>query len=633
MRNSLQTAVESAQVLAGIVSYPDDNPFYLYHVKTWTLLHQIPALMLAGGMSERVISMLMGVFIGAISFQALALCTLVCSRKCWLAMTLPFILHLGEFHSELLNIYPLQLLSTSPWVCYGVTGTSWVGLCWALYAAGFRRLPALLTGVAPAIHPTLGLWLLATSLTGMFLTRRRFPRSWRSPLIWLAIGIGLTTVSYIVHLYHARVVPSISVELRDTYVRAFSQSWDTHRAATNLFSPAVYYGLGAMAVCFLWLRRFSHELDEGTYFLLCTVFTASTVGMVLVASSHFPEWLPTIVLMAMPGRYINVACLVYPTILLGLLCRGRNQFVPTAIIVGSFYYMILRNYSREMGVYIPETFYSTILVTLMLLGSAWRWSTSENGQPSRELITWRWICLAGLVLLTVWHGPQKLPLLLLYTGGVVCALLPNSLWDRLDRLHWRGVLSVIMAGVCSFSAIMLFGYGLAVSLTAACAGVAILDWRRRTKQPRFISNPAVGLLGAGVLAVALLSISVFSYSRAVVAYCHFYDYRGDALLHRVYRGKGMLLASSTIRVMQLLTRRPVMLEGAALNQLPYVPESGPSMSRILRRIYQDDVLVPRPDWWKVRRGGLMQMSGKTIWQLRKRRSGVSWPMSSVLQRS
>ncbi len=38
-----QVAVESAQVVAGLVKYPADNPFYIYHLQLWTVLHQICA--------------------------------------------------------------------------------------------------------------------------------------------------------------------------------------------------------------------------------------------------------------------------------------------------------------------------------------------------------------------------------------------------------------------------------------------------------------------------------------------------------------------------------------------------------------------------------------------------------------
>jgi hypothetical protein len=38
-----QDAVEPAQVIAGLVRYPPDNPVYQHSTRTWTLLHQIPS--------------------------------------------------------------------------------------------------------------------------------------------------------------------------------------------------------------------------------------------------------------------------------------------------------------------------------------------------------------------------------------------------------------------------------------------------------------------------------------------------------------------------------------------------------------------------------------------------------------
>ena len=38
---SWHIAVESAQVVAGLVRYPPENPFYIYHTKLWSLVIQI----------------------------------------------------------------------------------------------------------------------------------------------------------------------------------------------------------------------------------------------------------------------------------------------------------------------------------------------------------------------------------------------------------------------------------------------------------------------------------------------------------------------------------------------------------------------------------------------------------------
>ena len=76
-----QTAVESAQVLAGSVSYPPENAFYVYHLKAWTLLHQLLALCLRAGLDERLLSLIVSALLGGLTFFGLSLIVYaLCSR-------------------------------------------------------------------------------------------------------------------------------------------------------------------------------------------------------------------------------------------------------------------------------------------------------------------------------------------------------------------------------------------------------------------------------------------------------------------------------------------------------------------------------------------------------------------------
>ncbi|HEV3340361.1 MAG TPA: hypothetical protein VG125_08385, partial [Pirellulales bacterium] len=84
-----QIAVESAQVVAGIVKYPADNPFFMYHVKSWTLLHQIPALLLACGVNEQIVSMLVSCTAAVLGQQALGLISYAFSRDRLVACSVP----------------------------------------------------------------------------------------------------------------------------------------------------------------------------------------------------------------------------------------------------------------------------------------------------------------------------------------------------------------------------------------------------------------------------------------------------------------------------------------------------------------------------------------------------------------
>src|SRR4030043_1461350 len=69
--STLQVVVQTSQVVAGIVKYPPDNPNYIGQVGTWTILHQICAIFLHAGISERTLSFLFSGILGMLSFQAL----------------------------------------------------------------------------------------------------------------------------------------------------------------------------------------------------------------------------------------------------------------------------------------------------------------------------------------------------------------------------------------------------------------------------------------------------------------------------------------------------------------------------------------------------------------------------------
>src|SRR5437899_9265630 len=65
-----QVAVETAQVTAGLVAYPPANPFFIYHVKLWTILHQILAVFLRAGVTEATLSLVLSGVLGIVTFQA-----------------------------------------------------------------------------------------------------------------------------------------------------------------------------------------------------------------------------------------------------------------------------------------------------------------------------------------------------------------------------------------------------------------------------------------------------------------------------------------------------------------------------------------------------------------------------------
>src|SRR5262249_40896293 len=145
----------SAQVLAGVVSYPSHNSFHIYHVKLWTALNQILALPLALGASERVLSIVVSGGVAALSFAAVGLCTFAVSGDAFLGIAAPFIVHFSPLRGSLAVNYPIDFMNTPH--TYGVIGLAWSIGTLSLIALEVP-IAGLFLGLAPSIHPSLGVW-------------------------------------------------------------------------------------------------------------------------------------------------------------------------------------------------------------------------------------------------------------------------------------------------------------------------------------------------------------------------------------------------------------------------------------------------------------------------------------------
>jgi hypothetical protein len=70
------------------------------------------------------------------------------------------------------------------------------------------------------------------------------------------------------------------------------------------------------------------------------------------------------------------------------------------------------------------------------------------------------------------------------------------------------------------------------------------------------------------------------------------DRTNDVLFRMLAERDGLLLTAADLHLIQLRTRRPVLLDGGGLDALPYAIESAPEMERILRDVYGLDLLKP-----------------------------------------
>ena len=318
-----QVPVETAQVLAGVVRYPAGNPFFIYHLKLWTVLHQVCAALLAGGVSEIRLSTILSGVTGMVSFQALAMTTYAFCGRAWFAIVAAMVIFVGRA-AEFGVRYPIFLLGTSH--TYGTLGLSWIVLVAALIGCGRYGAGLFLLGVAPAVHPSLGAWLvLVTSLSLMWdrqLIRQSILPNWK----WFAGGALLSTLSLAAHLWTSRGIPAIDAATASRYLSAFTALWDEHRQPMGFANAGVVLNVAAMIVGLLWLTVFDSRLPAAAKFVLRFVCVSGVVSIACVTISHVsPDRLPGVLIVLMPTRVVNVNAMMFAAIILGVISAYRHQ--------------------------------------------------------------------------------------------------------------------------------------------------------------------------------------------------------------------------------------------------------------------------------------------------------------------
>ncbi len=603
-----QIAVESAQVVAGIVKYPADNPFYMYHVKSWTLLHQIPALLLACGVSEQIASMLISCTAAVLGQQALGLITYAFSRDRVVACSVPVLYLATNVCKENGFVYPIFLIPDTYWTTYGVTGTAIALFVWSLWGLGLRRSGALLCGLAPAIHPALGSWCVATTGAALLWTWRA-ERVRIAPILpWFTAGAFLTAVSFAAQQYIARGLPDVDPVQAKQILSAFVDGWDNHRVPVPLGHVSVHYGCMLLSLAAVVLAWFADKLPFSSRLLLRIFVISAFVSLVLCVVTHFSRWLPMAVVMAMPGRFINLANLAYPALLIGLLARWRRAWSVHGLLAGLALFCSLRTLTLSKHlVYVPvaqKIFVATGLILIYVLASRAR----EGNQRLQQFA--RLGALAGLIVGgLLWRSDLHLAILLWLTVPILWLLRKQLLRPLPPVLVSPPRFGTV---ACLWFAVFVKG-GSALGLPCLLAA----SWPDMTARlaGRFRQVASLTAVAASIgLAVAALS------PRLEAGWELLAEPGNDPVIAAARRESGMLLLVPRLGLAQLHTRRPVLMNGEAMNQLTYIPASGPGMNEIVKRIYGDDLLEPRPAGWQ-NWGGLMPHSGYELWQ---GRSTAEW---------
>ncbi|MSO45423.1 MAG: hypothetical protein EXQ59_01465 [Acidobacteria bacterium] len=506
-----QDVIEPAQVLGGLVRYPSDSPLSLYSTRTWTLLQQIPAALLHAGLSERALALLLSGVTGLVSFQALGMTLLAIGRDKTLACVMPFFVFAAGATSGGLA-YPVVLVGST--YTSGSIGMSFLLLVCALLGAGAYAGGALLLGLLPAMHATLGAWgLIIVALTLLWSDRPLRRQFWRTRY-WFLAGAVISLASLLVHLWLSPSLAALPSDESRKYLIAVMTYWDQHRrpfARLSIQAAPFVIGVPFLAIS---LRRFRDRLPQPSLFLVRALLVSAALGLtlsVLLAANPmvFGGWLWR----AMPSRLMNLPLLACMAAIIGVAGRLRDDLRALTIL-------------------------AALVVSLAVTAIV---------APTLVAQASHLVMLASAVTL-------------LWTTRLIGSDQPTP---------------------------------------------ASMARRLRMLRVVVVTVPVVLMLISGVGAPT-------SFERGLKALA---DQTTDSLFATVRARPGLLLTASDLRLIQLRTRRAVLLDGAAIDGLAYVLEAAPATERILRDVYGVNLLNP-PFPPRDARGFLTPDTGKDLWQAR-----------------
>ncbi len=324
-----QVATETGMVLAGMVNYSPDTPFYLYNIKVFALINQLSALLVWITGSPVFVNIFTSALLGAISCMALCLMIYAFSRNAYISIAgLLTIIALNMIRPGI--VYPIWLYG----MChtYGILGLSFMVLTAALYGCRKYKWALICTGLAPSVHPSWGVFL-ALILTAAGLINIKFcwllaKKYWK----YFAIGFGISILALILQMYWMRVLPTIDPEQKKLYLDNFIRYWDCHRQPLNFTHRSIWVAACSAVTAIIGLLTL--KFRSGTRFLLTALSAAGIFGFIGAYISHLPyDKVPLYVLMFMPGRYLNLSILVFPALAVGLLFSRNLYRRPWSLLV------------------------------------------------------------------------------------------------------------------------------------------------------------------------------------------------------------------------------------------------------------------------------------------------------------
>lgn len=576
---TLQVALEPAQVLAGIVSYPSQqNPMYLANSEPWTILHQFLVVFLKLGIDEITLCKALSGLIGMIFFLSQSLIVLAISKDYLIAILFPFFL-LSCVGTGMGGLnYPILFLEGVD--TYGAFGLSYGLLVIATMANSKYKLSGFLIGLYPAVHASMGFWFNLSTMIILLLIPRNRKTYLPSILPTLAIGYGITLISLAVHFPN---LSTRSVQNGQEYFSAFIRYWDHHRTTFHYRTFPMLTVLLSIGICFWYYRNGKDYQTGGLPLALSVLFASGCVG-ILFSFSYWlgPEIAPTVILGLMPSRMLNLNIVFLLPFLVSLMAFYRESLLIQLSLLTMIAGLL---FSRDSSLLFR---WQVIGATTLLIYFGTKPNMRQSLQKTVGFLSLglAFDAVIGRSFHPVLLGRYSEKRLLFIIVYLLLSVFLLAGRDWANRLIWKKLDGVTGTFLSIFSR----------------QRIAFLFWLRKATIALFV--------------IATITTSEIGYDEWKKHSTSLNYYNNSTFYKAAAAEKGLLLTSSDIGIMQLRTRRPVLLDGRALNAVLYVPETGYEVNRILQQIYGVDMLYPSEDIRKARIGTMLRTTGKDLWESR-----------------
>ncbi len=624
-----QAAIDYAQCLADIVSYPHSNPFYLATVKGWSILTQLSALFLKLGVSEKALSYFLSGIAGAVSFQALAIAVLALSNNIKFSILSPFFIFFLHGIFVMGINYSISLMGVDG--TFGMVALSFPFLVISLIAIGQYRLGGLFLGLLPSIHPAQGFWYTLVIFICLFWDFTYHKNGLRRALKYIIFGYAISIISLIYQL-SVYDVPKIDPAVIAKYKYALLAYWGYHLQRFNLLSAGMFRVILCLALSIWGLLAVRKFVPRNSLFLMRSFIVAGLMAGIF----SLVYWLPKDIIvdkfynlaMLQPNRLFNYLLLGSMVLLLGFLgnfiaVSRFVQFNLSVFVAGLTGYRIF--YSDKLNLSIDAITIAFMLISgLALVISAPPFSDNFKDISKAKPAWLRLNLVVFLIALyyslaPVFNGDYNIALvaitisiltmvfsifnlnrergenssqlvflmeaLLLAAVGLFWLLSPASRQPAFARF-----------GLYKLFAVFVIYIGALFVLLAAYLPLSKITAKISKALGNFWLRSAKANFNAITFLLLILTVPMTLYKAFFVwkdnQKTHFYNWEDDSVYSQLYRGKGMVLAGPGAESwFSVRTRRPVLYYGTP-QLVIYALESGPEINRIFQGVYGIDFLNP-----------------------------------------